>query len=57
MVARIDVVEPAESVFSDGARIPAAKIFFNCDLLPGVLKGEDEYIVIGGVYDIAISTL
>ena len=24
---------------------------------PGVLKGEDEYIVIGGVYDIAIGTL
>jgi NAD+---dinitrogen-reductase ADP-D-ribosyltransferase len=39
------------------ARIPTAKIFFNCKLLPGVLKGEDEYLVIGGVYDIAISTL
>jgi len=38
-------------------RVPAAKIFFNCGLLPGVLKGEDEYIVIGGVYDIAIGTL
>lgn len=39
------------------ARIPTAKVFFNCQLLPGVLKGEDEYLVIGGVYDIAISTL
>ena len=38
-------------------RVPTAKIFFNCDLLPSVLKGEDEYLVIGGVYDIAISTL
>ncbi len=38
-------------------RVPAAKIFFNCDLLPGVLKGEEEYLVIGGVYDIAIGTL
>lgn len=39
------------------ARIPTPKIFFSCQLLPGVLKGEDEYLVIGGVYDIAISTL
>jgi NAD+---dinitrogen-reductase ADP-D-ribosyltransferase len=38
-------------------RVPTAKIFFNCGLLPGVLKGEDEYLVIGGVYDIAIGTL
>lgn len=39
------------------ARIPTPKIFFSCQLLPGVLKGEDEYLAIGGVYDIAISTL
>jgi len=39
------------------ARIPTAKIFFNCKLLPRVLKGEDEYLVIGGVYDVAIGTL
>ena len=38
-------------------RVPTAKIFFNCDLLPGVLKGESEYLVIGGVYDVVISTL
>ncbi|MEI7432328.1 MAG: NAD(+)--dinitrogen-reductase ADP-D-ribosyltransferase [Betaproteobacteria bacterium] len=37
-------------------QVPKAKIFFNCDLLPGVLKGENEYLVIGGVYDIAITT-
>ena len=37
-------------------QVPKAKIFFNFDLLPGVLKGENEYLVIGGVYDIAIST-
>ena len=39
------------------ARIPTQKIFFSCDTLPGVLKGENEYLVIGGVYDIAIGTL
>jgi NAD+--dinitrogen-reductase ADP-D-ribosyltransferase len=38
-------------------RVPTAKIFFNCNLLPGVLKGEDEYLVIGGVYDIAVGTI
>lgn len=38
------------------ARVPTPKIFFNCGLLPGVLKGEDEFLVIGGVYDIAINT-
>ena len=39
------------------ARVPAAKVFFHCGLLPGALKGEDEYLVIGGVYDVAMSTL
>ena len=38
-------------------QVPTAKILFSCGLLPGVLKGEDEYLVIGGVYDIGISTL
>ncbi len=38
------------------ALVPTPKIFFNCGLLPGVLKGEDEFLVIGGVYDIAIDT-
>ncbi len=31
-------------------RVPLAKVFFLHRLLPGVLKGEDEYVVIGGVY-------
>ena len=26
-------------------------------LLPGMLKGEDEYLVIGGVYEVTLSTL
>jgi len=37
-------------------RVPLAKIFFSCELLPRALKGEDEYLVIGGVYDVAIAT-
>ncbi|MCX7896502.1 MAG: NAD(+)--dinitrogen-reductase ADP-D-ribosyltransferase [Rhodocyclaceae bacterium] len=32
------------------ARVPIAKIFFHCDLIPGVLQGEGEHLVIGGVY-------
>ena len=39
------------------ARVPSEKIFFNHALVPGVLKGEEEYLVIGGVYDVSISTL
>jgi NAD+--dinitrogen-reductase ADP-D-ribosyltransferase len=31
-------------------RVPIQKIFFHSGLLPGVLAGEDEYIVIGGLY-------
>ena len=38
------------------APVPTPKIFFSCGLLPGVVKGEDEFLVIGGVYDIAIDT-
>ena len=34
-------------------RVPTEKIFFSHDLVPGVLKGEDEYIVLGGLYDVA----
>ncbi|GHT90198.1 N-acyl homoserine lactonase [Betaproteobacteria bacterium] len=29
---------------------PVPKILFHCQLLPGVLKGEDEFLLIGGVY-------
>ena len=39
------------------ARVPTAKLFFSCDLLPGVLKGEDEHLVIGGVYEVTVATL
>jgi len=37
--------------------VPLTKIFFYCGLLPGVLKGEEEFLVIGGVYDVALSCL
>ncbi len=38
-------------------RVPLPKIFFHCRLLPGVLKGEEEYLVIGGAYQVSIRTL
>ena len=31
-------------------RVPLAKVFYRTGLLPGVLSGEDEYVVIGGLY-------
>ncbi len=37
--------------------IPLTKIFFHCGLLPGVLQGEDEFLVIGGVVDVTLSTM
>ncbi|SBT07875.1 conserved hypothetical protein [Candidatus Accumulibacter aalborgensis] len=37
--------------------VPLTKIFFHCGLLPGVLQGEDEFLVIGGVVDVTLSTL
>lgn len=37
--------------------VPLTKIFFHCGLLPGVLQGEDEFLVIGGVVDVILSTL
>jgi len=39
------------------ARVPLPKIFSFNLLLPGMLKGEDELIVIGGVYEVEITTL
>ncbi|MEY2632462.1 MAG: hypothetical protein RIR00_1116 [Pseudomonadota bacterium] len=39
------------------AEIPLTKIFFHCGLLPGVLQGEDEFLVIGGVVDVTLSTI
>ncbi len=32
--------------------VPLAKIFFYNHLLPGMLKSEDEYVVIGGIYEV-----
>ena len=37
--------------------VPTAKVFFHCALLPGVLKGEDEYLIVGGAYEVEIRTL
>jgi NAD+--dinitrogen-reductase ADP-D-ribosyltransferase len=39
------------------AEVPIPKILFYNSLLPGMLKGEDEVVVIGGVYEVAIGTL
>jgi NAD+--dinitrogen-reductase ADP-D-ribosyltransferase len=39
------------------ANIPLTKIFFQCGLLPGILQGEDEFLVIGGVADVTLSTI
>jgi len=39
------------------AELPLDKIFFHCGLLPGVLQGEDEFLVIGGVVEVTLSTL
>lgn len=37
--------------------MPLTKIFFHCGLLPGVLQGEDEFLAIGGVVDVTLSTI
>lgn len=37
--------------------VPLTKIFFHCGLLPGVLQGEDEFLVIGGVVEVTLSPL
>jgi NAD+---dinitrogen-reductase ADP-D-ribosyltransferase len=37
--------------------VPLSKIFFYQRLLPGMLSGEDEYAVIGGLYQVSSSTL
>ena len=38
------------------ANVPLAKVLFHCRLLPGVLKGEGEYLVIGGAYEVGFGT-
>ncbi|MFZ2268871.1 MAG: NAD(+)--dinitrogen-reductase ADP-D-ribosyltransferase [Azonexus sp.] len=37
--------------------VPLTKIFFHCGLLPGILQGEDEFLVIGGAVDVGLSTI
>lgn len=39
------------------AEVPLAKIFFYCGLLPGVLQGEDEFLVVGGVTNVTLATI
>lgn len=39
------------------AEVPTAKIFFHCALLPGILKSEDEHLVIGGAYEVTIGMM
>lgn len=36
--------------------VPLFKIFFFHGLLPGMLKGEEEFVVIGGVYEVGYAT-
>ncbi len=38
------------------ADVPLPKIFFFNRLLPGTLKGEDEYVAIGGLYEVEFNT-
>lgn len=33
-------------------QVPRAKIFYYSGLLPGLLQGEEEYLVIGGLYNV-----
>jgi NAD+--dinitrogen-reductase ADP-D-ribosyltransferase len=33
-------------------QVPLAKVFYYSGLLPGLLQGEDEYLVIGGLYEV-----
>ncbi|MFZ1539292.1 MAG: NAD(+)--dinitrogen-reductase ADP-D-ribosyltransferase [Chromatiaceae bacterium] len=37
--------------------VPLPEIFIFNRLLPGLYKGEDEYLVIGGLYEVAISPM
>jgi NAD+--dinitrogen-reductase ADP-D-ribosyltransferase len=39
------------------AEVPLPKLLFYNRLLPGMLKGEDEVVVIGGVYEVQIGAL
>jgi NAD+--dinitrogen-reductase ADP-D-ribosyltransferase len=37
------------------AHVPISKVFFYTRLLPGMLQGEDEYTVVGGLYEVSIA--
>jgi NAD+---dinitrogen-reductase ADP-D-ribosyltransferase len=37
------------------AEVPLTKVFFYSGLLPGLLGGEEEFAVIGGLYEVSIS--
>lgn len=37
------------------ARVPLSKVFCYTSLLPGMLQGEDEYTVIGGLYEVSLA--
>lgn len=37
--------------------VPVAKVLFHCTMLPSVLQGEGEYLVIGGAYEVSWTTL
>jgi NAD+--dinitrogen-reductase ADP-D-ribosyltransferase len=39
------------------AEIPLVKLLYFPDLLPGRLRGENEYMIIGGVYRVGVSIL
>ena len=36
--------------------VPLTKIFVYCGLLPGVLQGEDEFVVIGGAVEVTLTS-
>lgn len=38
-------------------KIPLSKLLYLPGLLPGILKGEDEYLVIGGVYEVEFNVI
>lgn len=37
------------------AQVPLSKVFCYTRLLPGMLQGEDEYTVVGGLYEVGIA--
>lgn len=38
------------------AQVPLSKIFYHTNLLPDMLSGEEEFVVIGGLYEVNISS-